>query len=222
MCSNNGKLGSTIASIDNEPKLTECDVQSQFLRKLGRSRGSDDAGLTGSADSCEDEAYFQEQPKRRAGSEPTEQLLSTIPSHVRNQYALVRNPSSADSPFPGASDSELATASGSDDPLGLSLHHNSLEPDADFIFVHGLGGSSLKTWSLKRDIRNFWPLWLPSEPELSNVRIFSFGYNANFRGPNTLSNITDFAKDLLFRMLTFTGPPDADPSIRVGQVCDQH
>jgi hypothetical protein len=220
MCSNNGKFGSTITSIDNEPKLRDCNVQSQFLRKLGRSRGSDDADP---ADSYEDEAYFQEQqPKRRAGSEPTEQLLSTIPSHVRNQYALVRNPSSADSHFLGASDSELATASSSDDPLGLSLHHNSSEPDADFIFVHGLGGSSQKTWSLKRDIRNFWPLWLPLEPELSNVRIFSFGYNANFRGPNTSLNITDFAKDLLFRMLTFRGPPDADPSIRVGQVCDQH
>ncbi|KAL8879605.1 MAG: hypothetical protein Q9198_002817, partial [Flavoplaca austrocitrina] len=36
------------------------------------------------------------------------------------------------------------------------------------------------------------------------MRVFTFGYNSNFRGGATNLNITDFAKDLLFHLLTFS------------------
>ena len=39
---------------------------------------------------------------------------------------------------------------------------------------------------------------------LSSCRIFTFGYNSNFKGAATNLTILDFAKELLFEMLTFT------------------
>jgi hypothetical protein len=90
------------------------------------------------------------------------------------------------------------------DTLGLHVvHQPSCAPSLDIIFVHGLGGASRKTWSKFQDPNLFWPgQWLPQEPEICQARIFSFGYNASFRhgGPNNISNIGDFAKDLLFEM----------------------
>ncbi|KAF1982271.1 hypothetical protein K402DRAFT_415046 [Aulographum hederae CBS 113979] len=90
------------------------------------------------------------------------------------------------------------------EPLGLFLVQNPPEPIADLILVHGLGGSSLKTWSWKRNPDLFWPAWLKDEVDLSNIRIFSFGYNANFAGQNSVYSIMDFAKSLLLHMSTYS------------------
>lgn len=46
----------------------------------------------------------------------------------------------------------------------------------------------------------FWPAWLQHEQGLSHFRVFTFGYNANWRGPDTTLSILDFAKGLLVRM----------------------
>jgi pimeloyl-ACP methyl ester carboxylesterase len=90
------------------------------------------------------------------------------------------------------------------DPTGLTvLYSPPQSPVADIIFVHGLGGSSHKSWSYDRDPELFWPQkWLPFEPETSDARILTFGYNANYKssGPNSVSNISDFARALLFGM----------------------
>ena len=66
----------------------------------------------------------------------------------------------------------------------------------------------MKTWSWKRDVSYFWPVWLTEEQGLSKFRIFSFGYNSNFKGAGTNLNTIDFAKDLLYSMLTFSGGMD--------------
>ena len=76
--------------------------------------------------------------------------------------------------------------------------------------MHGLGGSALKTWSWKRDTAQFWPAWLRDDEQLYNMRVFTFAYNSNFRGSATNLNITDFAKDLLFHLLTFS-QGDSEP-----------
>ncbi|KAL8848384.1 MAG: hypothetical protein Q9221_006583 [Calogaya cf. arnoldii] len=91
------------------------------------------------------------------------------------------------------------------DPLGLNVLY---EPDdgapiVDIIFVHGLGGTSQKTWSRNRDTQFFWPReWLPLEPGFERARILTFGYNAHFAssGRENVLDIADFAKDLLFGM----------------------
>ena len=88
--------------------------------------------------------------------------------------------------------------------LGLSLIHTCPEPLVDFIFVHGLGGCPTRSWSWQRDPKNFWPIWLASDPELMESRIFTFGYNADWSGQSTQSTILDFAKDLLVRMKTYS------------------
>ncbi|KAH8820667.1 hypothetical protein F5884DRAFT_57550 [Xylogone sp. PMI_703] len=88
--------------------------------------------------------------------------------------------------------------------LGLHiLHQPKHVAPVDIIFVHGLGGDSRATWSKGHDPAFFWPeLWLPFDPDLGNARIFTFGYNANFRvgAPKSIATISDFAKQLLYGM----------------------
>lgn len=81
------------------------------------------------------------------------------------------------------------------------------EPDAprkvDILFVHGIGGTSVRTWCRNRDPDFFWPKsWLPHEQGLSSARILTYGYNAHFASTKGSSSQTigDFATDLLFRM----------------------
>ncbi|KAM0127142.1 hypothetical protein ACHAP3_008912 [Botrytis cinerea] len=84
-------------------------------------------------------------------------------------------------------------------PLGLNLLHAPSEPLIDFIFVHGLGGGSRKTWSKSEDAYHYWPKeWLPQDPDFKNVRIFSFGYRADWVGRSKdVLDIGDFAQSLL-------------------------
>ncbi len=100
--------------------------------------------------------------------------------------------------------------------LGLTLVYSCPDPTFDLIFVHGLGGTSIGTWSWDRDPVNFWPTWLGDDVELSSSRIFTFGYNASLRGQYTTFNILDFAKDLLFRMKMYAGGQIGTP---IGKVC---
>jgi hypothetical protein len=83
--------------------------------------------------------------------------------------------------------------------LGLNMLHTVPEPLIDFIFVHGLGGGSTKTWSIPPDPQRCWPEeWLPNDPDFDRVRIHSFGYKADWdeRGGSVL-NIHDFSRYLL-------------------------
>lgn len=87
-------------------------------------------------------------------------------------------------------------------PLGLNLLHDPPDPKIDFIFVHGLGGGSRKTWASSTDPKQYWPKsWLSQDPEFASIRIHSFGYNADWNEwrTNTL-NILDFARSLLGEM----------------------
>ncbi|KAK3934344.1 hypothetical protein QBC46DRAFT_427728 [Diplogelasinospora grovesii] len=86
--------------------------------------------------------------------------------------------------------------------LGLRVLHQPEFASLDIIFVHGLGGHSQKTWSKNHDAALFWPeTWLPFDPDVGKARILTFGYNANWRaGSKSTTNITDFAKELLYEM----------------------
>ncbi|PGH02303.1 hypothetical protein GX51_04744 [Blastomyces parvus] len=102
------------------------------------------------------------------------------------------------------------------DPLGLTLVYESDKPLADLIFVHGLGGSSLRTWSYNHDVENFWLPWLRTEPGMCDARVFTFGYNAHFAREATTLSILDFAKDLLFQAKTYH-TKDTDDNKPIGQ-----
>ncbi|KAI9848521.1 MAG: hypothetical protein M1837_007190 [Sclerophora amabilis] len=84
-------------------------------------------------------------------------------------------------------------------PLGLTLLHEPSEPLIDFIFVHGLGGGSRKTWSKTENAAHFWPKqWLPTEPRFRHVRIHSFGYNSQWiEMKASILTIHDFGQALL-------------------------
>lgn len=103
------------------------------------------------------------------------------------------------------------------DPFGLTLvNTNSIQdPEGDIIFVHGVGGTSHKTWSYQRDTNYFWPPWLSLEPALSRFRIFTYGYSANVKSSQPAATITDFARDLLVRMLLWVD----ESCQRIGTVC---
>ncbi|KAL1835925.1 hypothetical protein VTJ49DRAFT_5861 [Mycothermus thermophilus] len=89
-------------------------------------------------------------------------------------------------------------------PVGLNLLSEPSEPHVDFIFVHGLGGGSRKTWSYSSDPSTFWPKeWLPSEPGFQHVRIHSYGYNADWlKTQQSILGIDDFGQALLIDMVT--------------------
>lgn len=102
------------------------------------------------------------------------------------------------------------------DPFGLQAVYEPEVSSGDIVFVHGLGGTAWRTWSWGREMANFWPRWLSEDVEFSSVRMWTFGYNANFRGAATNLNINDFAKDLLLQLSSaFAGSGQDGPIIFV-------
>jgi len=77
------------------------------------------------------------------------------------------------------------------DFLGLRILHepkeNAVMPNqktVEIIFVHGLGGSAIGTWSHGRT-KGFWLTWLAEEHGFANARIGTFGYDSNFSATTT-------------------------------------
>jgi WD40 repeat protein/pimeloyl-ACP methyl ester carboxylesterase len=83
--------------------------------------------------------------------------------------------------------------------LGLTLLFQPSEPLIDFIFVHGLGGGSRKTWAFSKEPLHYWPQqWLPRDPSFKNVRIHTFGYASKWAEiKSSALNVHDFAKSLV-------------------------
>jgi hypothetical protein len=94
-------------------------------------------------------------------------------------------------------------SSSSSGRLGLRvLHEPSTEATTvvDIIFVHGLGGSAISTWTSAAASKTFWPTLLHEDDRLANARISTFGYDANFKnilGVKNALGIADFADQLL-------------------------
>ncbi|KAL8880339.1 MAG: hypothetical protein Q9198_002234 [Flavoplaca austrocitrina] len=178
-----------------------------MLRKIGIRPSLRDPQSSEQTDSDNDDCIRRPQNTPRALSESSNALLDALPEstgHGNHQ----RKTSNAGSSYPGEEATDLSVASAHDarafDHLGLHLVRHIQDAVCDIIFVHGLGGSATKTWSWKRDTAQFWPDWLSDDEQLYNMRVFTFGYNSIFRGNATNLNITDFAKDLLFHLLTFS------------------
>lgn len=114
------------------------------------------------------------------------------------------------------------TDDGLDDPkgrLGLNLLHSPSDPLIDFIFVHGLGGGSRKTWSKTSSVIHFWPQeWLPKDPAFKNVRIHSFGYDSDWvKGKDSCLNVHHFGKSLVGEISTSPYLGDGDtPIVLIG------
>ncbi|KAI9770636.1 MAG: hypothetical protein M1840_003228 [Geoglossum simile] len=148
-------------------------------------------------------------PDPRSVSEPAQSRFS--PSSwgltLRGRATEARRWSSI-STSPSQLDPSASSGGPSSDLLGLSIVHDPVDSFADLIFVHGLGGGSRKTWSWKHDPDLYWPSWLQHEQGFLNFRIFSYGYNADWRGPDTLLSILDFSKGLLVRMRGYSGSGD--------------
>ena len=150
-----------------------CNLKWQRIRSLSRSRRS-------SSPVQSELASGRETRKSSAG------LLTVRPALTDN---LSANSFSGETAF--------------DDAIGLTLVHDPVDsPAVDLIFVHGLGGASVRSWCFHHDQALFWPKhWLPSDLNETKVRILTFGYNAEVLSKTrTKANISDFAKSLLASM----------------------
>jgi hypothetical protein len=108
--------------------------------------------------------------------------------------------SSTDGRFEPTRRQSRGTKKTSADPLGLNAVALPPTPLVDIIFIHGLGGSSLRTWSWNHDTRHLWLHWLADEPTLSSARVWAYGYSGGVDGFSNALSIHDFAKDLLFKL----------------------
>ncbi|KAI1110445.1 hypothetical protein F5Y14DRAFT_428823 [Nemania sp. NC0429] len=149
----------------------------------------------------------------RSISEPSAILSSTDPQSRRHSAATDDTVVEPVVPTLSHRRQRSRSKDTEDDPLGLSLIYSAPNSDVDVIFVHGLGGSSYRTWSWERNTDNFWPAWLRHEQGLSHFRVFSFGYNAKFSDSDNPLSILDFSKALLVRMRTFR---QGDESLSIG------
>lgn len=89
-------------------------------------------------------------------------------------------------------------------PLGLNLLYSPTTPEIDFIFIHGLGGNSRKTWSKSSLQSHFWPKeWLSKDPAFKNVRIHSYGYDSHYlKGKDDCLNVHHIGKSFLGALST--------------------
>jgi hypothetical protein len=86
--------------------------------------------------------------------------------------------------------------------LGLQTVFTPSNPLIEYVFIHGLGGGSTRTWCLKPEPAYFWPKeWLPRHPGFRNVRIHSFGYDSDWKSKGQ-STVTahDFGQALLLAL----------------------
>jgi hypothetical protein len=82
---------------------------------------------------------------------------------------------------------------------GLEILTSEPRKTATIVFVHGLGGSAIETWTDPKT-GGFWPAWLSEDEGFESVRITTFGYNADFHNilaPQSILGISDFSKQLL-------------------------
>ncbi|KAK4126948.1 WD40 repeat-like protein [Parathielavia appendiculata] len=100
-------------------------------------------------------------------------------------------------------------------PLGLNLLYAPSKPLFDFVFVHGLGGGSRRTWSKTNSISHYWPgEWLPKDPAFKDVRIHSYGYDSDWaKGNDNCLNIHHIGKSLLGELSTSPHIADSDTSL---------
>jgi hypothetical protein len=87
--------------------------------------------------------------------------------------------------------------------MGLRVLHQPKEGIKDstvsIIFVHGLGGSAMGTWT-HGSSKTFWPNLLHEDDQFENVQISTFGYDSSWQNVFASANqldISDFAKQLV-------------------------
>jgi hypothetical protein len=104
-------------------------------------------------------------------------------------------------PPTNSEDSQPTETSSAESLIGLRVLH---EPKTEsnivsIVSVHGLGGSAIETWT-HYPSEIFWPNLLHEDDRFANVRISTFGYDADFKNIFAVKNILgiqDFAKQLL-------------------------
>ncbi|KAI1861138.1 hypothetical protein JX265_009757 [Neoarthrinium moseri] len=121
-------------------------------------------------------------------------VASGASSVVSAKTFLARSFSRRDTQASDVQDPSVSTKG----PLGLTTVHEPGDADAaaDLVFVHGLNGGSMSTWSKGGDANLFWPGEFLPRDAFQDVRIHTFGYSSGVSRESVL-NIQDFARSLL-------------------------
>ncbi|KAH8807662.1 hypothetical protein F5884DRAFT_752245 [Xylogone sp. PMI_703] len=140
-----------------------------------------------------------EQLHRKLHAESGPKFFDRAFSGLSIQRANTPTSFASESSKEGSLDSKDESKEDLKGPLGLTLLHAPSEPIIDFIFIHGLGGGSRKTWSKTTSPYHYWPKeWLPLEPDFQHVRIHAFGYKADWgERQDSVLDFNDFARSLL-------------------------
>lgn len=87
-------------------------------------------------------------------------------------------------------------------PSRSSLHFENSRADKLVVFVHGLGGDPVKTWTLENIKRGGdWPQSLFEDPSLKGVNVLSFGYESHCDAPLEIPKIAIQLKKTLNELL---------------------
>ncbi|KAK9784452.1 putative GPI inositol-deacylase [Seiridium cardinale] len=105
---------------------------------------------------------------------------------------------------------------------GLSLLHATDKPFVPLIFIHGLGGGSIKTWSKDGNPLAYWPkVWLPQGAGMQHTNIYAYAYESGslLRGSTDPAlNIATLGESLLNGLKTTADELDGEetPLILIG------
>jgi hypothetical protein len=157
--------GVRVATDDDSSAYTDKPASEKKISQWTRSSSTSSVG--------ESSIVTMSSSYRYRSNEPSSQPTS------RTSFSLRRGPFS----YTSRNKSNLVTTPSAkfSDRNGLTLLYAPAEPLIDLVFVHGLGGGSVTSWSKNDDHRNFWPqAWLPQEPSCQHARIHSFGYKSNW------------------------------------------
>ncbi|KAM0809736.1 putative Prion-inhibition and propagation HeLo domain-containing protein [Seiridium cardinale] len=105
---------------------------------------------------------------------------------------------------------------------GISLLHATDKPFVPLIFIHGLGGGSIKTWSKDGNPLAYWPkVWPPQGAGMQHANIYAYGYESGslLGGSTDLAlNIATLGESLLNDLKTTTDELDGEetPLILIG------
>ena len=205
-----------MVSFATEESCMDCKANSntaeKFRKPFSFRKGSDEGRLSRFQRSSSPYQSLSPSPS------PSETPTASQQDHRSSLSSLA--PSSTLSHSRSLSDSSGHNNRPDHGALGLNvLYTPENEHKADIVFIHGLGGTSRKTWSMNENPDLFWPLkFLPLEPDLRVARILTFGYDANFlKGGKMSMSVLDFAKDLLFDLRY--AKDDEGAAMRIGKVC---
>src|SRR5271155_4149700 len=109
--------------------------------------------------------------KKKSLTEGSDQASSSVPAS--------KPPNSSATKSTQAKLDTIVDPSSTSPTIDQTNQQNSKVASVNIVFVHGLGGSAVGTWT-DDETKFFWPAALTKSAGLENARIMTYGYNAEW------------------------------------------